>query len=242
MARYQGSNFSEDPIISDEKIKNFFNERAKKIEILDELRAVMYQDDKPNLVIERDKVEKAKILPHLKIYETSNIIDIGCGTGRWLKSLKNKFNSYYGIDISSGFIDYLNEKYKDNFKVDFEELSVNDLRVDRNFDRLLCMGLLIYINDSDLVNFLVKLNCIMDEKSVMVFREPVGINYRLTLDGEFSDDLNSEYSAIYRTKDEIIEFFKKYLTKFKIKKIEPLFDSDLNNRMETQQFYFILGN
>lgn len=241
MARYKGSILGQNPKISNDSVKDFFNERAKKINDLDELRAVMYQDENPNLVMERNKAEKNKLLPYLNINHDSNIVDVGCGTGRWLECFNNQFNSYYGIDLSKGFIEYSRKKYEANNKVHFEELSATDLKLDRSFNRLLCIGLLIYINDNDLKNLLKKFNKIMDDDSILVFREPVGINYRLTLDSEFSKDLKAEYSAIYRTKNEIIEFFKIYLTRFDIKNMEPLFDSNLNNRIETQQYYFVLG-
>ena len=74
-------------------------------------------------------------------------------------------------------------------------------------------------------------------------REPVGLESRLTLKDFFSDELHTDYHAIYRTRDELIECMQlsQFLEEFTIEQEDFLFsDSDLNNRTETAQYYFYL--
>ena len=61
---------------------------------------------------------------------------------------------------------------------------------------------------------------------------------RLTLKDFYSEDLDADYNAIYRTKDELLEFFKGFenITNIKSDKIHET----LNKHDETGYRYFIL--
>ena len=101
----------------------------------------------------------------------------------------------------------------------------------------------MYLNDVDLEKMLLDLNEILEENSIIIIREPIALNDRLTLKDEFSNELVDNYNAIYRSKDELIKVFNETLCKngFKIIEDDFLFkDTNLNNRKETSQYYFIL--
>ena len=66
---------------------------------------------------------------------------------------------------------------------------------------------------------------------------------RLTLKDYFSDELQDNYNAIYRTQQEMLKFIKDNFvqTGFDITHQDFLFkEDDLNNRKETRQYYYIL--
>ncbi len=65
---------------------------------------------------------------------------------------------------------------------------------------------------------------------------------RLTLDKFYSEDLDSEYSAIYRTLDQYQKAIQEIMVpaQFEIVKADFLYPEQLNNRKETVQYYFIL--
>jgi SAM-dependent methyltransferase len=66
-----------------------------------------------------------KILPDL---ENRNIIDIGCGSGRYsfyFDSYSPKF--ILGIDISQKMIDLANQKRNENLKIRFRKCSIDDI-------------------------------------------------------------------------------------------------------------------
>lgn len=233
------------PKIDNASILEFFDTRAKKINTLDHLRVVMYQDNNPDLVVHRDVVEKDILLPKLKLDDKARILDVGCGTGRWLDSLDDNFAYYHGIDISKGFISYAQNKFKYRNNIRFSVASVNNLSLEileekEKFTQLLCIGVLIYLNDEDLIRALQCINDMMDNNAKLIFREPIALVERLTLINEYSEDMQQSYSAIYRTKDELIGFFNLYVKRFRVSNFNKLFDDKLNNRKETQQYYFIL--
>ena len=77
----------------------------------------------------------------------------------------------------------------------------------------------------------------------MCVRSPIGTDYRLTLKDFYSEELKSDYNAIYRTRDEYIKLFEDSLIPagFSVTDEGFMFDDDsLNNRKETIQYYFIL--
>lgn len=105
------------------------------------------------------------------------------------------------------------------------------------------MGLLIYLNDTDMVSTLEQIQKVCEENTIICIREPIAINERLTLKDFFSEELKDNYNAIYRTREELMESINKIFVSsgFEIKEQGFLFeDTALNNRKETTQYYYIL--
>lgn len=104
------------------------------------------------------------------------------------------------------------------------------------------IGALVYLNDEDLENTFKQISEVITDSAIVVIREPIGIDERLTLKQHFSEELEDNYNAIYRTRDEIVASMEKtlFVNGFKIKDEAFLFDKALNNRKETAQYYFVL--
>ena len=101
----------------------------------------------------------------------------------------------------------------------------------------------MYLNDGDLLRSLQAVEKICEKEAVICIREPVGIFERLTLKDFFSDELQDNYNAIYRTREELHTFLDEaFLQKgFAIAEEGFLFDADiLNNRKETAQYYYVI--
>lgn len=83
---------------------------------------------------------------------------------------------------------------------------------------------------------------VSDRKSIICIREPIGVEECLTLKEHFSEELDDNYNAIYRTRDELMKIFKNTLiyNGFTLKKEGFLYEEkNLNNRKETSQYYFV---
>ena len=110
------------------------------------------------------------------------------------------------------------------------------------YNCVLLVGILVYLNESDVQTALSQIESVCEEHAVICIREPVGISERLTLKHFYSEELEDNYNAIYRTGNELMQFFKEaFLEKgFKLVKEDFLFSEDaLNNRKETAQYYYI---
>lgn len=112
-----------------------------------------------------------------------------------------------------------------------------------DFNRVLLIGALMYLNDNDVQDTLEQIEGLCANHAIICIREPIGIEERLTLKEQFSDELQDDYNAIYRTQSELEEMFDDFLIKkgFSISKCDYMYkQKELNNRKETAQFYWIL--
>lgn len=230
----------------------FFNKRAELVDKIGKLSVTMYQDNNPELTKLRDEREKKIITPLLGLSTFSKVIDIGCGVGRWGFYLIDKVESYIGTDFSSGLIEIAQRdaevKYKDK-NIIFQVISCTELSEDKlilkpPFSIIIVAGVFSYLNDSDCINLLKTISQLASQKATVYIREPIATEDRLTLHDFYSNELNSNYNAIYRTEKEYLSFFSNTLINegFNIVNREYLYSEDLENRAETRQKYFILKN
>ena len=228
--------------------KHFFDNRAKKYNDQSPYSVTMYQDNNPELVQKRNRFEVDKLLPKLKLDENSKVLDIACGVGRWADAINCSIEEYCGLDFSGKLIDIAKQRNThENYSFYESEVTrtkelVNN--IGKKYNRVLMIGILVYVNEDELAKILEDIVQCCEESSIICIREPIGIKSRLTLKNYFSEELQDDYNAIYRTKEELLEFFNKSLIKngFLIREEGYLFkdeENSLNNRKETAQYYFI---
>ena len=235
--------------INYEATKAFFNNRAGKYNEANPYAVTMYQDNNPELVKQRNAKEVEKLLPLLKLDKNSRVLDIACGIGRWSDAITTEIDKYCGIDFCEEFILKARELNKEKNNRFFFTGKSNEITAsllnnewEDKFNRILLIGALVYLNDEDLENTFKQINEVITDSAIIIVREPIGIDERLTLKQHFSDELEDNYNAIYRTRDEIVASMEKtlFVNGFKIKDEDFLFDKALNNRKETAQYYFVL--
>ncbi|MCM1297323.1 MAG: radical SAM protein [Muribaculaceae bacterium] len=228
--------------------KTFFDKRAGKYRDSNPYSVTMYQDDNPRLVDERNREETAKLLPLLKLDRRARVLDLACGIGRWADAITEEIEEYCGIDFSEELIRLARQRH-DGDNRDFLVGSAVHLKkvLEENgkgkYNRILMIGIFMYINDRDLDSVMEQLAEAAEEKAVLCIREPLGVDERLTLKGFYSDELRDNYNAIYRTRGELQDLLERTLVArgFQIVQSDFLFSKDaLNNRQETAQYYYIL--
>ena len=137
------------------------------------------------------------------------VLEIGCGVGRWVEALHDKCGSYLGLDFSEELLEIAKKTYNyENCK--FQLMSATDIKVDElliepPFDVKIFSGFLMYINDDDLDIIMDEVNQIGAENKKIFAMEPTScMETRLTLKDFYSEGLESDYSAIYRTEGEYL--------------------------------------
>ena len=80
-----------------------------------------------------------------------NILDVGCGSGRYTNYLAQNNKKVVGIDFADKMIEFAkkNAKLKNLNNVDFLCVSLEDYKFDTSFDGVVCMGFFDYVKDSD---------------------------------------------------------------------------------------------
>lgn len=235
------------PRIDKDSVAKFFQERAQKVDSVGPTRAVIYQDKHPDLAEKRDKAEKALLLPLLRLHDGQRVLDVGCGTGRWTAELVRNSVYYHGIDFSAELVRHAGESHTSNPNIRFsvasaESYSLLGLGESQPFDRILCCGVMIYLNDEDVAKAYRCMASAAARKCRIVMREPVGISQRLTIREHFSDELDQSYNAIYRTQGELEECMGDTLfaSGFRIVGQGDVYKAELNNRSETVQRWLAL--
>lgn len=225
--------------IDSEKIKKFFNNRAKKDE--EALLVKTEFSDKEN--VEKRQKEESELLLNKIDFENKKILEIGCGIGRWAEVFHDKCDSYLGIDYSEDLIEIAKENYNyDNchFQVlSASQLDTADLLVNAPFDIVIITGVLIYFNDDTIKKMIKDLNSLCASNKTIYIRETLSfLETRLTLKDFFSENLEADYNAIYRTDDEFLDFIKGIYGNITIE-TDEIFD-ELKNFTETGYKYFLI--
>jgi|GEM_PF-143867 len=239
-------------VVGDEEMKidrqavlTFFESRAQHPQQNNHLTMTMYQS--AGLAAQRDAHEKALILPQLALTADARLLDIGCGNGRWYDALRGHSVRYTGVDFSPSLIAIAQEKYADCPDSAFHVMKANDispLLVSQDcpgFSHVIISGVLIYLNNDEVTETFRRLAEITLLGAIIYLREPVATQERLTLKGHWSEELNSHYSAIYRTPEALLALIaaSDVSQPFELQKADDMYPESFNNRKETQQRYFI---
>lgn len=224
--------------IDNNSTKEFWENRANNI---NNLQTVLLGSDKTGIEQNtRNEHEKLIVESVVKQIKNPRILDIGCGIGRWAENLINQFDSYTGVDFSEGFINFASEKFANYSNIKFYNNSILNLDkeiLNSKFNFIICTGVLMYVNDSNIFDILKAFRRVTPE--YVYIQESISLmDARLTLNKFESKDLQTNYNAIYRTRQEYEEYFK--TNKFDIIKTDLLLDNKSGAREETNAQYWIL--
>ena len=237
--------------INTNNTRKFYDERAKEIARMEcPYTSVLLGDQNPKHAEEWNIYEKEFILPHLKIDKSSEVLDVGCGMGRWAETIIPMVSFYLGTDFSSEMIQVarkrciFSDKDYEFYNLSFQELAQapGTFLQERKFNRVIVSGVCMYINDSEIEQCYKGLVRLLDEHCVLFLNETVAVEKRLTLNEHPSEALKTTYDVIYRTIKEYNEYYNIFLDNgFRIEKQEFL--PHLNNEKgysETERWYTIL--
>lgn len=236
------------PRIDRRHVELFFAGRAAKIGEITPMTAVIYQDKNPDLAIRRDAAERELLLPMIGAGPGVRVLDVGCGTGRWTAAITDTGADYHGIDGCEGFVEHARALHAGRPKARFsvcaaDRLDLAAIGESEGFDRILCLGLLIYLNDEEVARTLRALAAVASLRARVVIREPVGIGRRLTIRDHYSADMDQMYNAVYRTEAELLAMAREELGTRGFRLVgsgDVYADASLNNRAETRQRWLVL--
>ncbi len=230
--------------IDSEKVHEFFEKRFIKD---NPMASIMLRANSNDGVAEKRNENEMNALKELLDYSHPfKMLDIGCGLGRMAGNLESTIEYYDGIDFTKNYIDVANETYIDSSHIHFHNMSATEIDVSilpRKYNLVTITALMLYLNDEEIEMMLQKLGGFLKDKTQIYIRESISIiDQRLTLKGFHSEELDTDYNAIYRTQVEYETIFAQYLGAlgFSIVAHDLLLKGELANRKETNQMYWLL--
>jgi ubiquinone/menaquinone biosynthesis C-methylase UbiE len=168
------------------------------------LTATSCLDDPPGFLAYRDRTQKRHIFKALKFNRQWQILDMGCGAGRWASAFAKKSTYVIGIDNSPALLKIAESQARrlSISKVKFIESSIIDFSYPERFDLIFIGGVLLYINDDELLQLTTNFKDLLKPKGKLVLLESISMKERIFKSYSYQEHLQAPYSAIYRRADE----------------------------------------
>jgi SAM-dependent methyltransferase len=139
----------------------------------------------------------------IDINSLTNVLEVGCGGGRWCFYLSDYAEHVTGIDISDEMIqlckNIADEKQVDN--IEFKAIDFLSLPENRKYGLIYFSGVLQYIDDETIQKILSKTGRLLQKDGVILSRDTVQEKQRVEKTGD--------YPVIYRTLQEYENLFNK---------------------------------
>ena len=213
------------------KISKIFDGQVKKYNQI-------YSKSFPKKLLHQEKRLRAELVKEFMVsylLQTKDavVVDIGCGIGNVLLSLREIGirAKMYGVDVSQDMIGLANKNlglsgYKD---INFDNGSIKDISVSGNI--VLSLGVMGYQDKQE--EFLVELTSVVDNGGYLIFTTSNGQSF-LRFARNYMSKLHSLFKG--KTKREGVEFFS-----IKDKKIENLLTKQRFKLEKRVYFTFGLG-
>lgn len=168
-----------------------------------------------NFSKEKSLIEKKRIENLLKLNNKfyNSCIEIGAGTCQWTFILSKISKSILVTDTSKGMLQLGRSHLFDNYPELNVKFFIGDICQEIEppnapYDLIFISGLILYLNNKQFCQLLKFIYKNSSKNATLILREPVGINKEYILDNIYSKELETNYSAIYRTEEKIINSFK----------------------------------
>lgn len=233
------------PELSKILIENFYRGRALKFDPKIPEVSMLLQDRNPNLALERSAFEIQKIYSYIVSSEALRVLDVGCGIGRWGVALKSEIKSYLGTDFCEPLLAIAKQQLSEVPDCIFEKLEAHDARhteIGIESDVIIFSGVAQYLSNKELSFALTNFITILKRsKGTLYFRCSISNSETFSLVNHWSEELETHYSAKYRSVSELELYFEQagYYECAKIFSSGKLYPAHLQNRKETQQWYWV---
>lgn len=133
-----------------------------------------------------------------------SLIDLGCGDGRHLATIARKFDDVTGVDFSNELIAIASQKKTNLPHIHLHVADVAEFQTEKYFDLILLSGITPSLDDEQFERLLAHVGEFAHQSSQLLLRTSIAMEKRFDLVNFFSPELDSLYTAYYRTKEEII--------------------------------------
>lgn len=223
-------------MIDQDKVKKFWDARARTYGSLDFNSIANLEQDPENLAL-KVKLESEKVFAYLGSLNGKTILDLGAGVGQWAFRFVDAGAAHvtaveYSAELAE--IGRREAERRGNANLEFVVSPAEQFRSDKSFDVVFISGLFVYINDDQAEKLVTGLGQFCHANTLVLLRDGTGVTHRHEINNRFSQHLQADYSATYRTAAEYEALFARH--GFRFLRHENMFPEDcvLNKYPETR--------
>lgn len=195
---------------TEENIRAFWEARGDKYNKVP-FESLSNFEENPQILKERITAEKNLVFSKLLLNENQTILDLGAGVGQWAFRFAPLVNKIVAVEFALSQIEIAKREQAkrriDN--ITFIHSSAESFISNEKFDVIFISGLIVYLNEKQFSKLIVNAKKMLKPKGILFLREPSSIlDERYAIIDQYSEALKANYSAIYRTPDEIISLFE----------------------------------
>ena len=140
------------------------------------------------------------------------ILDLGAGHCAWACEFSKKVWHIDAVEYAEGMVQLArkNVKNREAKNVSIFHCAAQDYFSEKLYDTVLLSGLTIYLNDVELSKLLSNLQIYLKPNGRIILRDGTAKKQPYLIKNKFSNELNSFYSAYYRTVEQYVTKFSEY--------------------------------
>ena len=181
-------------------VKRFWDERAARHS--DDPGLTNLEDDQALREL-KITLEEARVADYLGVLPAAAVVlDLGGGYGAWAFKLAPRVAHVDVVDYCAPLIERGAAKADELglANVTFTHAAAQDFTSARAYDLVFISGLLLYLNDDELALLLERIHGYTKSGSVVLLRDGTGVPVHHEITKRWSEALQANYAAIYRTR------------------------------------------
>jgi len=197
-------------MIDADKVKAFWERRADAYQRV-ALESVANLEQNENNLHLKINDETRKVFDWLPPVDGLDILDLGAGVGQWsFRFAERNARRVLAVEYAQGLAEIGRQEAQDRDlrQVEFYAQAAEAFEADAPFDLVFISGLCVYLNDDQLARLLSHVPGFLKPGAMLMLRDGTGVAGRHEIDDRFSEHLQEQYSAIYRTRDDYVRQFE----------------------------------
>jgi cyclopropane fatty-acyl-phospholipid synthase-like methyltransferase len=224
-----------------EKVRTFWSERAGPHSGASRPETQVTFENDARLLALRAGIESELIRTKLPLGKNDVVVDLGAGNGRFSLFFAPNVSRVVAVELTEGFSSSIRRQAETSNIDNIEVLTAPAESFCReNFADVVFMSMLMHYLDADQYRRTVaNISKTLKRDGVLFFFETVSVLKDEFFVDKFSEELNADYTSLYRTPGQFIKDLGEL--GFRLEEFAPVFEdgSELNKRVETRLYYFI---
>lgn len=167
--------------------------------------------DIPEIARYVEKTERRHMFRVVNINPNMEILDLGCGFGRWTVEFAKRCRKVVAVDFSANMVERARQSSREHGlqNIEFQVSPIREFRYPEKFDIVMLSGVLVGIADGQLLEVLTNVRDQLKSGGRIIVREIAGIAERQIVRNELSGQPGFVHHSFYRLSDEYLSVFRK---------------------------------